>query len=277
MAAKQPARKTSTPRVIHRATAQTRITERAAHRPAQRINISFSKPELFMIVAMLAVGALVIFNQYQLSDLSKNYGKLSGHKAKSLSFDGSDISKIDISEIKSTPQAVAALFPELDGVGSQEDAVEVMLPTGTPEYSDAFSDIGVELSFENAVPSMEALARYFPTIKEEVKQNDPEAWNRYLELAAKPHGISCEFCCGIGSQGADENGESRCGCQHNPALLALTLGLVSRTELTDAEVLKEVMRWKTLFFPKNMIETALNVAGEDPSSIQELPGMVGGC
>ena len=277
MATKRTAKRASKPRTVHRVTAETKKIEPATHAPT-RINISFSKPEIFMIVAMLAVGALIIFNQYQLSDLSKSYGKLSGHKASSLSLDGSDISKVDVTEITSTPMAVASLFPELESISSQEDAVEIMLPTGTPDYSDDFStDLGVELSFDNAVPSMEALARWFPTIKEEVKQENPEAWNRYLELAAKPHGVSCEYCCGIGPQGADDKGESRCGCQHNPALLALTLGLVSRTEYTDAQVLKEVMRWKTLFFPKNMIETALKVAGEDPSSIKELPGMVGGC
>ena len=32
-----------------------------------------------------------------------------------------------------------------------------------------------------------------------------------------------------------------------------------------------------LFFPKNMLEIAIQVAGSDPSELKELPGMVGGC
>src|SRR3989344_1538771 len=98
MATKKPAKRINKPRAVHRATAETKKTEPASHTPT-RINISFSKPEIFMIVAMLAVGALVIFNQYQLSDLSKSYGKLSGHKAASLGLGGSDISNVDIKEI----------------------------------------------------------------------------------------------------------------------------------------------------------------------------------
>jgi len=55
------------------------------------------------------------------------------------------------------------------------------------------------------------------------------------------------------------------------------LGLIKYTNYSDAEILREVMKWKTLWFPKNMIELGLKIAtGESPSS-QNLPGMVGGC
>ncbi|PIN70846.1 hypothetical protein COV94_00990, partial [Candidatus Woesearchaeota archaeon CG11_big_fil_rev_8_21_14_0_20_57_5] len=113
--------------------------------------------------------------------------------------------------------------------------------------------------------------------KDEVKRTDPDAWNRYLELAAKPHGLSCEYCCGVGPIAAASNGESLCGCQHNPALLAVTLSLLHNTDYSDAQVVREVMRWKTLFFPRDMVGLGMQVAGTDPSSIKALPGMVGGC
>ena len=55
------------------------------------------------------------------------------------------------------------------------------------------------------------------------------------------------------------------------------MGLMLNTDYSDAEVLREVMRWKTMFFPKNMVSLALDVAGKDASALESLPGMVGGC
>ncbi len=61
---------------------------------------------------------------------------------------------------------------------------------------------------------------------------------------------------------------------------------MANTNYTDAQVLKEVMKWKTLFFPQNMISLALQDAnngapssGQSASagSVSNLPGMVGGC
>ena len=49
------------------------------------------------------------------------------------------------------------------------------------------------------------------------------------------------------------------------------------TDYNDAQILQEVYRWKTLFFPRNMIELAGKVAGGDSSVLNDLPGMVGGC
>jgi hypothetical protein len=49
------------------------------------------------------------------------------------------------------------------------------------------------------------------------------------------------------------------------------------TDYSDAEVLREVMRWKSIFFPRDMVGLAMKVAGTDPSQLKSLPGMVGGC
>ena len=49
------------------------------------------------------------------------------------------------------------------------------------------------------------------------------------------------------------------------------------TEYSDAEVLKEVYKWKALFFPKDMVGLAIKISGGDDSVLEDLPGMVGGC
>jgi len=236
-----------------------------------------TKNDNYLMILLVIAGALVIFNQIQISEIS-NLSGVSKHSSsgKFLSFSkGSeaDLSGVDVTTITSTPMAVATLFPELGDMKGEDEIMGFFIPTGTPDYSEAIGGI----TFDDPVNSMEYLAKYFYSVKDEVKNNHPDKWKRYVDLASEPRGVSCEFCCGIGPIGADKNGESRCGCKHNPASLALVLGLLKDTDYSDAEILREVMKWKTMYFPKNMVGIALQVAGTDPSSLQELPGMVGGC
>ncbi len=225
---------------------------------------------------LLAIAVFIIlFNQYQLNSV---YGMTStsnpiflGSGGGTSSFSSSgDLANIDISELKSTGHTIAAVFP-VEDIKTQEDAMAIIFPTGTPDYGEQLG-----ISFDDPINSLSVLARMYNSLKAEVQQNNPEGWERYMNLATKPVGISCEYCCGVGPIGIDKNGNSRCGCQHNPAVLTVALYLSAYTDYSDGEILREVMRWKTLFFPKNMIGLGMTVAGGDTSQLK-LPGMVGGC
>lgn len=231
-----------------------------------------------ILVSLLVLSALLIaFNQYQVSALTGMVDSAAGGVSKGrISFGGggtASLDKADTSQITSTAMAIKTLFPELSQITDENDAIAIMIPTGTPEYSEALGGI----TFDDPVASMEYLSKWYYSLKEEVKQQHPDVWQRYLDLAARPTGISCEYCCGVGPQGITSDGELRCGCAHNPAAQAIALGLMLKTDYSDAEVLREVMRWKTIFFPKNMVALAMDVAGKDASQLQSLPGMVGGC
>ncbi len=249
------------------------------HEPATHHTVtSPTSEQLFssVVVVLLVLAVIgIIANQFLISSVSAQLGNGYFFGMSSQTFTvtagGKDLSKIDISSLKSTAHTVAAVFP-LDKVQTSDDALAVMFPGGTPDYGKA---LGV--SFDDPVGSLSTLASMYPGLKAEVQKSKPEAWQRFLNLATKPVGVSCEYCCGVGPIGADKNGNSLCGCQHNPALLTVALYLTAYTDYTDGEVLREVMRWKTLFFPKNMIELGLTVAGKDASQLKELPGMVGGC
>src|SRR3989344_4546169 len=214
-----------------------------------------------ILVSLLVLSALLIaFNQYQVSALTGMVDSASGGVSKGrISFGGGGTASLDKAE--------------LSQITDENDAIAIMIPTGTPEYSEALGGI----TFDDPVASMEYLSKWYYSLKEEVKQQHPDVWQRYLGLAARPTGISCEYCCGVGPQGITSDWELRCGCAHNPAAQAIALGLMLNTDYSDAEVLREVMRWKTIFFPKNMVALAMDVAGKDASQLQSLPGMVGGC
>ena len=227
------------------------------------------------LIALLVVAILlVIFNQYQIALVSAAVGSPGGGQQILGITRGSgevDLAAVDANTLKSTGQTVAAVFPVQD-FATAEDAMASMFPTGTPDYG---TELGV--SFDDPVGSLSKLSRMYRSLQSEVQTSSPEGWKHFMSLASKPVGISCEYCCGVGPIGIDANGNSACGCQHNPALLSIALYLSAYTDYTDGEILQEVMKWKTLFFPQNMIELGMKAAGGDPSALKDLPGMVGGC
>ncbi len=185
-----------------------------------------------------------------------------------------NLGNIDVSQSTNTLMTISLVFPELKTATSQEEVIDIMLPKGTPEYTKIFDN---SISFNKPVVSLNYLAKRYFSLKKEVKESNPKAWERYVKLASSPIGISCEFCCGVGPAGVDKNGNLRCGCQHNPALQTIALGLIAYTDMSDAEVIREVMKWKTIFFPRDMIGLGLRVSSGEISSETSLPGMVGGC
>ena len=236
-------------------------------------HLKHNKPdqlEKIGLYLMVAVAVLILFNQWQINSISSYVNKARGISGVAVLGGGKDVSGVDINEIKSTAQAVAALFP-IDQIKTTEDAIAMMIPTGTPDYGPAMG-----VSFDEPIKSMESMAGAYPALKQQAQQNQ-QIWQRYLNLAAAPRGISCEFCCGVGPQGIDAKGNLKCGCQHLPAIHTVTLWLMMNTDYSDAQILREVMRWRSLFFPKDMVELALKISGGDSSVLKDLPGMVGGC
>lgn len=216
----------------------------------------FNENKISIMVGLVVL--LLLFNQWQILGIN---GKFT-----------TKIGKLDpsqIYDIKSTSQAVATLFP-VEQINNEQDAINMMISQGTPDYGKAMG-----ISFDDPVGALDLLSSNYNTIKEDIKKNNPDVWQRYLNLATKPVGISCEFCCGVGPVGITKKGDLRCGCKHNPAMQSITMLLMKDTNMNDAEVLREALKWKSLWFPKDMVNLALKASGGDIQT--ELPGMVGGC
>ncbi len=249
---------------------ETKKVEHSVRHKKHKTEKIITKPIIaLMVVAVLAV----LFNQIQINTVSGmvtsnpvSKGTSSGYSSGS-----KDLVNINLAELKSTGHTLAAVFP-VEDIQTPDDAMAILFPTGTPDYGE---ELGV--SFDDPVGSLSILAKMYRGLKAEVEKSNPEGWQRYMNLALKPVGISCEYCCGVGPIGIRKDGSSSCGCQHNPALLSVALYLSAYTDYTDGEILREVIRWKTLFFPKKMIELGMTVAGGDTSALDNLPGMVGGC
>ena len=228
--------------------------------------MKFENTSLALVVLLVL---LVVASQAQISSLSSSITGL-GSTVLRVSRGSTNLASVDINDIKSTAQGIATLFP-LDEMSTTDGAMQLMFPTGTPEYGDAMG-----VTFDDPIGALTKLSNAYPALDQQARGN-PEVWKRYINLASEPRGVSCEFCCGVGAAGISKDGRSLCGCQHAPALLSVTLWLLMNTDYSDAQILHEVYRWKTLFFPKDMIGLAGKIAGGDSSVLNDLPGMVGGC
>ncbi len=112
---------------------------------------------------------------------------------------------------------------------------------------------------------------------------------RYIDIASK---ISCEYCCGAESI-IFENGQAACGCAHSFAMRGLAKYLIKEhgAQFSDDEILEEMGKWKTLFFPGQITQKAsvlkekgielnyINLASNKYRGIEQgaTGNMVGGC
>jgi len=224
-----------------------------------------------MISLIVVAGLFLIFNQIQIFALTGSSSSGGSSFKSSFSSSGNyDLSSVNINDIKNTAGSIAAVFP-LDKIKNSNDALAIVFPTGTPAYGQSMG-----VSFDEPIKSLAYMSKSYRSLKSEVESNNPEVFKRFLNLATKPVGISCEFCCGVGPVGIDNRGNPTCGCQHNPAILYSALWLMQNTDMSDAQILREALRWKALFFPKDMVGLATKLANGEVDT-KNLPGMVGGC
>ncbi len=172
-----------------------------------------------------------------------------------------------------------------------EAIAEMVIPRGVPDIYG--KELGV--SFEDPVNSLAILA----SLDDGKPMADAGLNARYVKIAMD---ISCEYCCGAQSIIFD-SGAAACGCQHSYGMRGLAKYLLSEhgNEYTDEQILEELGKWKTMFFPKQMIQKAIEFAnaGKDintvdltsnrfrgfkapaqgavAANIGNLPDMVGGC
>ena len=113
---------------------------------------------------------------------------------------------------------------------------------------------------------------------------------RYINIASK---ISCEYCCDVESI-IFSNGQPACGCAHSYAMRGLAKYLLEKhdKEYSDDQILEEMGKWKTLFFPGSISAKAvilkekgvelnyINLASNKYRGIEQGAtngNMVGGC
>src|SRR3989344_2650692 len=177
--------------------------------------------------------------------------------------------------------------------GSTVSSLDSVIPKGVPpiygtELGISFDDVSAydQAKADSTIGKLGLLDQQL-----ELTGQDLE---RYINvLYKKENGISCEYCCGARAI-IFENGQAACGCAHSYAMRGLAKYLILNhgDEFSDDELLEEVGKWKTLFFPSQITQKAsilesqgielnyINLASNKYRGIEEGKsgtGMVGGC
>lgn len=174
-------------------------------------------------VAVIAI--MILFNQVQISQASALAGASSG-----LTF-------------KMKPGKVSLA---LTG-DPQKDAIAVVIPRGTPFYGE---QLGV--SFDDPIKGLEVLAQLDPSYGRNKLQLTQEEKQKYIQILTV-RSMGCQYCCGADTS-VTEDGRPTCGCKHSWAMRGLTAYLVkSYPDLSNEEIMREISKWKGLFFPKQMV------------------------
>ena len=173
------------------------------------------------------------------------------------------------------------------GIGTA--SASTIIPTGTPAVYG--NEIGVK--YDDVSPNNPQLAdaTIAKLTQYEDKKLTDEQMKRYINIGGA---ISCEYCCGAKSI-IFSNGERACGCAHSYAMRGLAKYLlINHPDMTDDDILRELGKWKVLFFPGIHEQKAqvLESKGIDSSDYINLAsnkyrgiekgqasggGMVGGC
>ncbi len=164
--------------------------------------------------------------------------------------------------------------------GNNTLSFEEFIPKGIPAIYGA--ELGV--SFDKPLDSLNVLSALDGDLYEDgvIKFSDlsAEQQQNYIKIGMS---IACEYCCGATSLIAP-NGQPACGCAHSAAMRGLAKYLVKYhgSEYSNEQILQELTLWKTMFFPKQMYQKALQLQASGqgsavPSVIENVPDMVGGC
>ena len=188
----------------------------------------------WMFIAIGVVAVLMLFNQYTISSISSSLG------GKSLSFGSGPTAGKTSSAVK-----VEA------GADVVKNVMAIMIPKGLPK--DYGQEVGV--SFDDPVPSLTKMAQL--DYKISTDSLNAEQKQRFIEVGTK---ISCEFCCSAPSV-IDSQARDLCGCQHAAAFRGLAKHIIiNHPDWTNEEILWDLTKWKTEFYPRNMVQKGIALA-----------------
>lgn len=252
----------------------------------------FAQPQKFIffinLFLLLMLIITLVVNQLVITQINNSLGinqNIISQLAEEISSGG----------ILSTPASPNGV--QLTGELSQ-DAVKLAIAAGSPNlYGNELN-----ISFDQVQQSMNIMKQFDPTYGQNKIILNGDNLKRYTDIGLK---ISCEYCCSAKSI-VNQSGQAACGCAHSQAMRGLAAYLIQNhgQEYSNDEILRELARWKGVYFPKQTIQkltnqlqngnftpdTASLVLGLKlpnygsgnqsaplPSEINNLPSMVGGC
>lgn len=224
-------------------------------------------------IALMAFGLLVLgagtFNVYLggviKDDLQKQEAQLQ--------------SALLVATQTTAPAGQQAAAPQTLVVNGKSVSLQEFLPKGVPEVYGA----ELEVNFDKPVESLAALSKLdgdlYPDGKLKFVGLSDEFKQRYKRIGLN---VACEYCCGATTL-ISSDGQPACGCAHSAAMRGLAMYMLKNhgQEFSDEQILGELVKWKAMFFPKQMYQKAIQLQGGSAAGTGavagNVPDMVGGC
>jgi len=267
----------------------------------------------FGIIVIAITAMLILFNQYQIGQVA---AMLSGGSTIGFTI-GASSSKVSLfsgqggviigpqinsdgrtTKLVEWPTISEVPKPKDTGNPSQ-DAINYVIPTGTPWYLAEGPGADLGISFDDPIPAQKIWGALDRRGQYQIELS-PEEEQRYNKITGI---FTCDYCCG-GPNSVTTIG--RCGCAHAYAWKGMARFFIKYygDKYSDEEILGEMTRWKGLWYPKGMIQDYFVYTGQADSStlnhggsvgiraqfsgqggggeasisdLDNLPGMVGGC
>src|SRR3989344_3379947 len=221
----------------------------------------------FLIIGALLMGAVIVqaFNFTQISQANS----LLENQTTALSPSGGQATgAINMSgwtdNEKMNYEMHGIIPPRAQGGSNAQNAAPVtasfseVLPTGTPriygqELGVSYGDVSVN-DPQKADRTIAILSQFDQEKSGKFIELTGEKEQRYIKIASQ---ISCEYCCGAESI-IFPNGKAACGCAHSYSMRGLAKYLLQNhpDEFTDDQILEELGKWKTLYFPGVLAQKA---------------------
>ncbi|MBI4141298.1 hypothetical protein HY484_00055 [Candidatus Woesearchaeota archaeon] len=248
-----------------------------------------------LVLLLTVIVALFFYNQLQLFELSALVGAGGVPRVSFPALPGSSgggtLSFSDGEKVTYGPVLLAAgEAPVLSGYGTKikelptisaqqekpktgdavQDTLNKIVPVGTPEYGQ---EIGV--SFDDPINAQRKLGQLERSVQLTETQQQ-----RWLKIVSS---FTCDYCCGSPQR---PTRITNCGCAHAAAWRGLAKFLISKydTKVTDTEIVGELTKWKTLWYPGPTVQRVIHeqqLSGgktdNAPVNLDALPQMVGGC
>lgn len=128
-----------------------------------------------------------------------------------------------------------------------------VIPKGIPKIYGAELGVSYDDISASDQQKSDATIRKIGMLDQQISLSGKDK-ERYIAIAGQ---ISCEYCCGVESI-IFKDGSAACGCAHSFAMRGIAKYLIKNhgSEFTDNEILEELGKWKTLFFPSQMSKKA---------------------
>ncbi|MBI5072206.1 hypothetical protein HZA99_00140 [Candidatus Woesearchaeota archaeon] len=140
------------------------------------------------------------------------------------------------------------------GEGEVVAMMEKIRPKGIPDIYGAELGVSFDAVSADTLQEAEETIKKLGRLDEQITLTGDDL-QRYIAIGTM---IGCEYCCGAEAI-IFSNGKAACGCAHSYAMRGLAKYLIKNhgAEYTNDEILEEMGKWKTLFFPGKLAQKAI--------------------